>query len=257
MGTEVCKFVWYELTTHDLDAAQTFYSQVLGWSIADAGMGAYRYGIISVGPISVGGMMAINEEMKSRGVPPCWTGYIGVADVDAKTAQFKEAGGAIHLSPSDIPGVGRFSLVTDPYGAALILFKPKGGDAPSPVAKGTPGHFGWNELMAGEREGSFNFYANMFGWTETRVHDMGPMGLYQMFSSGGADAVGGMMTKPRDMPMSCWVYYVNVDSTSAAVARVTKAGGKVINGPMQVPDGSWVAQFQDPQGAFFSVVGPE
>jgi uncharacterized protein len=256
MSAEVCKFVWYELTTPDLDAAQTFYSQVIGWNIADAGMPGYRYGIISAGTTSIGGMMAINEEMSSRGVPPCWTGYVGVPDVDAKTAQFKAAGGSIHLPPADIPGVGRFSLVADPFGAGLILFKPQGGETPAPVSRGTPGYIGWNELMAGDREAAFSFYATVFGWTKTRSHDMGPMGLYQLFSTDGANDAGGMMTKMPDMPMSSWAYYVNVESIGAALERVKAGGGKVMNGPMQVPGGDWVAQCQDPQGAFFSLLGP-
>jgi uncharacterized protein len=257
MSAEVCEFVWYELTTSDLDAAQAFYSRVLGWNIADAGMGAYRYNIVSVGSTSVGGMMAINEEMKTRGVPPCWTGYVGVPDVDTYTSRFKDAGGAIHLPPADIPGVGRFSLVTDPYGAGLILFKPQGGESPAPVLPGTPGHIGWNELMAGDREGAVDFYSKMFAWTKLRTHDMGPMGLYQIFATGGAEGVGGIMTKMPDMPFSSWAYYMNVDSTSAALQRVKESGGKVVNGPMQVPTGAWVANCQDPQGAYFSLVGPE
>jgi uncharacterized protein len=149
-------------------------------------------------------MMAINDGMKARGVPPCWTGDVGVPDVDVKATRFEETGRAILLPPTDIPGVMRFSLVTDPYGAALILFRPLGGEASRPVAKGSAAHFSWNELMAGGREGAFTFYAKMFGWTKTRTHDMGPLGLYQMFSSGGEDAVGGMKTKPRDMSMSGW-----------------------------------------------------
>jgi uncharacterized protein len=255
MSDEVCKFVWYELTTSDLDAAQTFYHQVIGWNIADAGMPGYRYGIISAGTTSVGGMMAINDEMKVRGVPPCWTGYIEVPDVDVKAAQFHAAGGAVHLPPADIPGVGRFSVVSDPFGAALVLFKPQGGASPAPVAPGTSGHFGWNELMAGEREAAFDFYAAMFGWTKTDAHDMGAMGIYQLFSTGEASNTGGMMTKFPDMPRSFWAYYVNVESVDAALGRVKASGGKVINGPMQVPTGEWVAQCQDPQGAFFSLLG--
>ena len=33
-----------------------------------------------------------------------------------------------------------------------------------------------------------------------------------------------------------------------------KAGGKIANGPMEVPGGQWVVTAQDPQGAFFSLV---
>jgi uncharacterized protein len=254
MSDEVCKFVWYELTTSDLDAAQAFYRQVIGWNIVDAGMPSYPYGIISAVTTPVGGMMAINDEMKSRGVPPCWTGYVGVPDVDIKTAQFKAAGGAIHLPPADIPGVGRFSVVSDPFGAALVLFKPQNGESPATLEPGTPGHFGWCELMAGERETAFDFYAAMFGWKMTSAHDMGPMGVYQLFSTGGAFDTGGMMTKFPNMPMSFWAYYMNVESINPALERVKVGGGTIINGPMQVPTGEWVAQCQDPQGAFFSLL---
>ncbi len=257
MSEEVCKFVWYELTTPDLDAAQDFYREVVGWHIVDAAMPSYRYGIMSAGTLMVGGMMAINDEMKARGVPPCWTGYVGVSDVDAKTSQFKAAGGAIHLPPTDVPGVGRFSLVSDPFGAALILFKPQSDETPATVERGTPGHFGWNELMAGEREAAVDFYAAMFGWTKTSAFDMGTTGIYQMFSTGADNNAGGIMTKSPDIPFSFWAYYVNVESTNAAVERIKACGGNVINGPMQVPTGQWVAQCQDPQGAFFSVLGPK
>jgi uncharacterized protein len=251
MSDEVCKFVWYELTTPDLDAAQAFYRQVIGWNIVDAGMPSYRYGMISAGTTAVGGMMAINEEMKSRGVPPCWTGYVGVPDVDTKTAQFKAAGGTIHLPPADVPGVGRFSVVSDPFGAALILFKPQNGESSVILGPGTPGHFGWCELMAGDCRAAIDFYTAMFGWKMTGAHDMGPMGIYQLFSTG---STGGMMTKLPDMPMSFWAYYINVESINPALERVKVDGGKIINGPMQVPTGEWVAQCQDPQGAFFSLL---
>jgi hypothetical protein len=30
-------------------------------------------------------------------------------------------------------------------------------------------------------------------------------------------------------------------------------GGKIVNGPMQVPGGDWIAQGIDPQGAMFAV----
>jgi uncharacterized protein len=256
MSTQVCKFVWYELTTPDLDAAQSFYRQVIGWSISDAGMADYRYSILSAGSVGIGGMMAINEEMKARGVPPCWTGYVGVPDVDAMTETFVSAGGAVHLPPADIPAVGRFALVTDPFGGALILFTAQGGSAPSPVPADTPGHIGWHELMTPDAPAALGFYGKTFGWAPLRTHDMGPMGQYHIFASGGDEAAGGVMNLPPDVPMPCWSYYINVDSAAAALKRVGEAGGKVLNGPMQVPTGHWVAQCQDPQGAYFSVVGP-
>ena len=39
-----------------------------------------------------------------------------------------------------------------------------------------PGHFGWRELHAGDRETAFAFYSGLFGWTKADTFDMGPMG---------------------------------------------------------------------------------
>ena len=253
MSQAVAKFVWYELTTTDLDAAQAFYEKVVGWSIADSGMPGMRYSAISAPSGMVGGMMAINDEMRARGVPPCWTGYVAVSNVDDYAQRVTAAGGQVHMAPQDIPGVGRFAVVADPFGAVFMLFTPNSDQQPTATGM-EPGRTGWHELHAGDREAAFAFYAGLFGWTKTAAHDMGPMGLYQMFAT-GADAVGGMMTKSADMPQSCWLFYFNVDSAKAAGERAVAAGGKLLNGPMEVPGGAWIVQCQDPQGAMFAMVG--
>ena len=63
-----------------------------------------------------------------------------------------------------------------------------------------------------------------------------------------------MMTKPPHIPVACWNFYFNVDSIKAAIERVNAGGGKVLNGPMQVPGGSGIINAQDPQGSRFSLV---
>ncbi|MFZ2989294.1 VOC family protein, partial [Ideonella sp.] len=50
------------------------------------------------------------------------------------------------------------------------------------------------------------------------------------------------------------LYYFNVDSVSSAAERVEEAGGRVLNGPTEVPGGQWVVQCMDPQGALFALV---
>ena len=59
------------------------------------------------------------------------------------------------------------------------------------------------------------------------------------------------------MPVSAWLYYFNVDAIDAGVGRIQAAGGKVVNGPMAVPGGSWIVQASDPQGAMFALVAPK
>jgi hypothetical protein len=82
------------------------------------------------------------------------------------------------------------------------------------------------------------------------------MGVYRIFDEGDHKEMGdgGMMTKPPQVPVSCWNFYFNVDSIGAATELVKADGGKVLNGPMQVPGGSWIINGLDPQGATFSLV---
>jgi uncharacterized protein len=249
-------FVWYDVMTSDSKAAQSFYQGVIGWDAKDSGMADRSYTILSVGPTMVGGLMPIPEEARAMGAGPTWMGYIGVDDVDAYAARVKTAGGAVHRGCQDIPGIGRFAVVADPHGAAFILFKGTSDQAPTPAAPGAPGHIGWHELHAGDRESAFAFYSGLFGWTKAEAVDMGPVGIYQTFATGGAP-VGGMMTKTPATLAPFWLYYFNVDAVDAAAERVNQGGGQVINGPHQVPGGSWIVQCIDPQGAMFAMVGPQ
>jgi predicted enzyme related to lactoylglutathione lyase len=257
MPADACPFVWYELMTTDTAAAESFYRQAVGWNAADAGMPGVKYTIVSAGSTGIGGLMALPDDAKARGVPPNWTGYVGVADVDAMAERVRAAGGSIHHPPGDIPGVGRFAVVADPHGAVLCLFKGNRDEQPPQPPAGTPGTIGWHELYADDLDAAWGFYSTLFGWTKADAIDMGPeMGVYQLFVAAGPEPIGGMMKRPPQVPMACWLYYVNVDAIDAAVERVTAGGGKVVNGPMEVPGGSWIAQCVDPQGAMFAMVAP-
>ncbi len=251
-----CAFVWYELMTTDPAAARAFYAQVVGWQVADSGMPGMDYTLLSAGPHPVGGLMALPPEACAAGVPPNWSGYLAVDDVDAKAAAVQQAGGQLLRPAADIPGVGRFAVVADPAGAAFCLYKDNNPASMPPPAAGTPGTVGWHELMSGALEPTWAFYSQLFGWTKAEAMDMGPMGVYQMFSAGDAP-IGGMMARPPEMPVSAWLYYINVDAIDAAVARIQAAGGKLMNGPMEVPGGSWIVQASDPQGAMFALVAPK
>jgi predicted enzyme related to lactoylglutathione lyase len=151
----------------------------------------------------------------------------------------------------------RFAVMSDPQGAAIIVFTlhpampPRGGPHLLP-----PGTIGWHELYTTDLEAGFDFYNKVFGWTKLADMDMGPMGVYRIFDQGDHNDMrdGGMMRKPPQIPVSCWNVYFNVDSIRGAIERVESGGGKVINGPMQVQCGAWIIQGQDPQGAMFSLV---
>lgn len=247
------KFIWYDLMTSDTAAAEAFYKSVVGWGAQDAGTPGTSYTLFTLGNDPVCGLMVPPEDAKP-GFRLGWRGYVAVENVDAVAAQVVQAGGNIRLAAADIPGVGRFAVADDPQGARFVLFRGIG-EPPLAPAPGTPGRVGWHELAAAEGATAFDFYAALFGWTKAEAFDMGPMGLYQLFTTGGAP-VGGMMTKPETVPTPFWLYYINVEAIDAAADRVTAAGGKILLGPCEVPGGSWILNALDPQGLSFALVAP-
>jgi uncharacterized protein len=248
------RFMWYELQTSDAAAAERFYTAVVGWKTDKMGEGPLTYTIFNPGRGGVGGMPILDPADVAAG--PLWMGYIGVDDVDAYAARVPGAGGAVHIPPTDIPGIGRFAMATDPQGAAFTLFKGNQPEGPPTGAAGEPGYFDWHELATSDPKAGFSFYAGLFGWKALDAIEMGPAGAYQIFSQAGDQAEGGIMAQPADAKRPLWSHYIRVDSIAAAVERVKAAGGSITNGPHDVPGGDWIAQGLDPQGALFSLVGP-
>lgn len=255
------KFFWYELMTSDPQAAIAFYGDVAGWTAQS--FGGERtddpYNVVSGSAGPLGGIMSIPAEARDCGMKPWWGGYIGSADVDVDAKRLTGAGGAVKRAPADIPGVGRFAVMADPGGAVFMLLKgssPGGMDAPPPMANG---HVGWHELYSGNFDADLAFYTSQFGWSKGEAMDMGEMGSYQLVSqTGGSDfqsMTGGVMPRPGEMPVPVWLFYFVVPDIDAAMEKVKAGGGNVLNGPMQVPGGSWIIQAADPQGAMFALVG--
>jgi len=256
MEAPISRFVWYELTTTDPEAATRFYEAVIGWTSRDGGFPGQSYTLLAAGSATVAGLLALPDGLVARGIPPHWTGYIGVGDLDGVLARIRLAGGTVHFGPEPIAGVGSLAVAGDPQGAVFSLLQPEAGmSGPPPAARDTPGHVQWRELHADDWAAAFAFYEGMFGWTKASAVDMGAMGTYQTFNIGEVWS-GGVMTRAARTPRPFWLYYINVDSAKAAAARVVAAGGRVVSGPHQVPGGGWTVQALDPQGAMFAMVGP-
>ena len=243
------RFVWHELTSPNAAAVKPFYETVVGWTTEDIPMPGMTYTLAKASDVRVAGMMD-----QPPGAGAAWTGYIAVDDVDASAKQAEGLGGKVHRAPEDIPGVGRFAILRDPFGAFFALFTPGPGEPPPELAPGSQGLFGWNELYTDDVDKGFAFYEAMFGWRKDEAIPMGEMGVYQLFAVGDL-VIGGMMKRPEQIPSSGWLYYINVGDIDAASRRVTGNKGFIANGPMEVPGGDWVLQAVDPQGVMFALVG--
>jgi predicted enzyme related to lactoylglutathione lyase len=69
--------------------------------------------------------------------------------------------------------------------------------------------------------------------------------------------IGGMMNMIKSPEMANvppnWQIYFRVPDINAATERIKANGGKIINGPMEVPGGDWIVNAMDPQGAVFAL----
>ena len=237
--------------TTDTAGAESFYQKVVGWTAVPFAPDGWYTVFNTPKGAGVAGMMTLPDAAKQMGAPPNWLMYLGTPNVDDTAVRIAQLGGRVLKQPEDIPKTGRFAIVQDPQGAAFAIFTPA---TAGPGRKGKPGvgEFSWFELYTPNPEGAWTFYATLFGWEKTSAMDMGEMGVYQMFGRGGGVANGGIMKPPPGAP-AAWMPYAMVKDARAAAAAAAANGGKIINGPMQVPGGDWIAQGMDPQGAVFSV----
>jgi len=244
-------FVWYDLMTNDIDSAKAFYGEVVGWGVeqfkgSDPSM-PYQMLVGPRGPI--GGLMQLPQQAQDMGAPPSWLTYISVEDLDA-SVQRAVALGATVLNPAvDIPEVGAFAVLADPTGAVFSPFQAHG-DMP-PRTDSLNREVSWHELWSDDPAAAYAFYQQLFGWQDAGSMDMGGHGTYRMFRTPGGG--GGVAKRMPEAPASFWLFYFQVESLDLALSKVQEHGGKVVAGPMSLPDGDVFATAVDPQGAVFGL----
>ena len=246
------RFVCQELMTEDTAAATAFYTKILGWNSKDSG-GDPAYTEFHVGSRGVGGMMKMPADAKSMGAKPMWMPYVSVDDADASVKEIEQLGGKVIRPVQDIAHVGRFAVLSDPQGAVFAIIKPDGPPPPATTPAPQPGEFSWLELATTDLEAALTFYSKAFGWQALHRHDMGPMGIYLIFGSDGMQRGGMFKMGPQHGSHPFWLPYAAVTNADTSAAAVTAAGGRIVNGPMDVPDGGRIVQILDPGGALFAL----
>jgi uncharacterized protein len=112
---------WADLMTPDPKRAAEFYSGLFGWKL-ERGQQGGDYLHIKNGEHFIGGVPPAGSA--GPGVPPHWSLYFLVADCDASTAKAKSLGARVYMPPTTMGGVGRWSVLADPQGAAFSVFQP-------------------------------------------------------------------------------------------------------------------------------------
>jgi hypothetical protein len=113
-------FVHVELNTTDPAAARKFYGQLFDWKMEDMDMGGgLTYTVIRPGDGTGGGLM----QHPMPGAPSSWLAYVNVDDVRKSTEQARSLGAQVLKEVTEVPGMGWFSIILDPTGAALGLWQ--------------------------------------------------------------------------------------------------------------------------------------
>lgn len=246
------RFVWYDLMTPDKAASINFYRNLFDWGsriteIENSG----SYSMFTAAGTDIGGCVPMDP---SRTYPSHWMAYVTVDNVDEAAEMAGRLGGRTVVAPADIPGIGRFAVLTDPSGAAISPFSFHG-DPPPELAGPPPfGHFCWRELLTDRIEDARTFYTRIFGWT-TASMDMGEMGTYHLFKRGDVETAG-LMTMPAEAKAPpFWLYYIHVPDVDTVSGRATELGATLHVAPRNIPEIGRFAVLADPLGASFALFG--
>jgi uncharacterized protein len=232
-------FSWAELVTSDADAAKAFYTALLGWDYDDQPAGE---GMIYSMATREGKPVAALYRDDTQ--PPHWNCYVTVASADDVAAKAKAAGGTVMMEPFDVMEVGRMTVIGDPTGAPIFAWEPRQHIGAQLV--NTPGSMTWNDLNTTDPDAAAGFYGALFGWEFEEIPDAGG---YRVIKNSGR-VNGGMSVTAGAAPG--WMPYFGHEDVERAIDDVPGRGGRVLAGPIQMPQGA-IGVFTDPQGAVFAL----
>lgn len=108
----------------------------------------------------------------------------------------------------------------------------------------------WADLAARDIPKAIAYYKAQFGW---EIEPGGPeVGGYSLARVGGL-AVAGIGPLASAGAPPAWTTYLAAEDAADAAARITKAGGSVLTGPMDVMDLGVMVVAADPAGGTFGV----
>ena len=236
-------FCWADLGTTEGAAAKAFYTALLGWDAEDLAAGEEGvYTMFRRGGRDVAALYEMDADERGQ-LPPHWSSYVSVADVEAIAGRARELGAAVVAEPFDVMDSGRMAVVRDPGGAHLHLWQP--GRHIGAGCVNEPGCMVWNELAAPDVARAAGFYRDLLGW-EAEPDATG----YATIRSGGGP--NGGIRPLQDGEAPAWLVYFSVPSCDEAAARVRDTGGTVVAGPMDATVGR-IAVVRDPQGAVLAL----
>lgn len=249
-GFQHGEFCWFELATTDQEAAKTFYNKVFGWTPNDQPMGPDAfYTILELNGRDVGALYNMQDSERQMGLPTHWNTYVCVDSADETAAKAEKLGAKILMAPFDVMEHGRASVIQDPTDAVFIVWEPKNHRGARVIDEDNA--FCWYELATNDTAAAKSFYTNLFGWSTKDSPE------YIEWQRDGKSIGGLMKIQPEWGPVPPnWIDYVMTNDLDAKCESVKANGGKVVVGPIDIPQTGRFATVQDPQGGHFSIFEP-
>ncbi|MEE4173393.1 MAG: VOC family protein [Xanthomonadales bacterium] len=248
------RFIWHDLLTDDVEAAETFYGDLLGWQFEKTtrpGGGPYTLILTASGQV-VGGMLEVDDPGNGQDFSR-WLGYYAVPDVDAATDSVVRSGGEVILAPREIGDVARASAVLDPDGAVVGLLTSRAGYPVERPVRAT-GEVAWNELVAAEPEAMAALYSSLVSGAVTE-EARGEF-TYRFLESDGRPRAG-VIARPNEGLKPLWLTYFAVEDVQAVSARAISLGGQRLLAPDREFRDGRVAFVSDPGGAVLGLLEQE
>jgi predicted enzyme related to lactoylglutathione lyase len=231
---------WIDIGVPDAAAAATFYGELFGWQVEmDSRPEAGGYGLFTLNGKYVAGV----GPQQAPGVPPYWTVYVSVADVDATSAVVAANEGTVIAGPMDVLDAGRMAVFQDPMGTFISAWQPNQHIGCQLVNE--PGTFVWNELATVGLAHSSAFYNKAFGWALMESGENATM-----FGVNGEIVCGAHQAGESEYP--AWSVWFGVENCDASAAKVTELGGTIFMPPTDMSFGRG-AVVADTAGAVFGI----
>lgn len=241
---------WVDLMVSDVPAAQEFYGQLFGWEGQQGPPEARGYVVARLRGLAVAG---IGSSPPDNPMPPVWTTYLAVDDLEAMVAKVESSGGTVVMAPMDVMEEGRFAVTADPTGAVFGMWQAGKHGGVEVVEE--HGALTWNECLTRDHQTATSFYVSVFGYRLQEIGNAGqPYSLLQL----GEKAVAGVGQLDADVPAQVppyWLTYFAVDDPDAIVAWALELGAKTQVEPHDSPYGRWAA-LVGLQGEVFAVIKP-
>lgn len=243
------RFVWFDLMTTDGARAEAFYAALFDWNVTAVPMGPAVYRMIGTMAGPIGGIVEESAIPASH-----WMPYVAVADVDAAARRVGELGGAVCVPPTDIPGTGRFAVVSEPTGATFSLFAGNDGSHGTDPDVPLPGSVCWTELMSVDPARTQAFLSGLLGW-RGQEEDMGTGSPYRLQMLGEKQVAGLMQTPQPGMPSCCLCYLLTLD-LAGSTQKARQLGATILMDATPIPGVGRFVLCLDPTGATFALFEP-